>query len=91
MREEELLKFRNVIGLEVEVLEHPDNSLIGLKGRVVMETKNTFVIECTDGKERTVLKLGYLAFELPNGKRVVIRGEEMKGRLDERIKRVKKF
>ena len=88
---EKNLQFHNLIGLKVKVLEHPDNQLIGLSGVVVLETRNTFLIRCIDGKLRRVLKVGYFEFQLPNGKSVVLEGSKLIGRLEERIKRIRKF
>ncbi|ALU11562.1 ribonuclease P [Ignicoccus islandicus DSM 13165] len=90
-KNERNLAYHNVIGLEVEVVEHPDNSLIGLKGIVAMETRNTFLIKSIDGKERRVLKIGYFRFTLPNGRKVLIEGSKIVGRLEERIKRIRKL
>ena len=81
------LPFHNLIGLEVEVLEHPTESLRGVKGRVIFETKNTLLIETPEGKRIKVLKIGYFKFKLPDGREVVVEGWKIKGRPEERLKR----
>ncbi len=82
------LPFHNLVGLDVEILEHPNVKLRGLKGRVVDETKNTLLIDT--GKKRVrVLKDGILLFTLPDGTKVRIYGEKIKGRPWDRLKKFK--
>ncbi len=80
------LPFHELIGLNVEVIEHPTESIKGLKGRVIDETRNTLLIE-SNGKVKRVLKLGYFKFQLPDGNEVVLEGWRIKGRPEERLKR----
>ena len=79
-----------LIGLRVEIKESSDPTIVGLKGRVVDETYNTFKIECEDGKERTVIKKTCVfIFILPTGERVEVDGKLLVARPEDRIK--KKF
>ena len=81
------LPYHNLIGLHVEVIEHPTESLKGVKGKVIFETKNTLIIEKENKKKLTVLKEGYFKFHLPNGETVIVEGWRIKGRPEERLKR----
>ncbi len=79
--------YHNLVGLRVKVLEHPDESLKGLEGLVVNESKNFLWIMDNEGKIRMVEKLGYFEFTLPSGKRVVISGSSVRKRPEERLKK----
>jgi len=43
------------IGLDITIIESKNKSLIGLKGKIIDETKNTFKIKTTNGT-KMVLK-----------------------------------
>ena len=76
------------IGLKVSIADSDNSSIIGLKGIVVNETRNTLVIE-TDKGEKTLLKEQCVfVFELPEGK-VRIDGKLLASRPEDRIR--KKF
>ena len=78
--------YHNLVGLHVRVASHPDEGLEGLSGKIVDETKNFIVVD-TGKKLVSVQKLGYFEFTLPDGKRVLVRGETLKGRPEDRLKR----
>lgn len=81
-----LLK-HELIGLEAEVAESTNKSLIGIKGKVMMETKNTLTI----GTKVVPKKGSGFIFKL-QGKRVKVKGERLIARPEERIrKKVKKW
>ena len=44
-----------LIGLDIEVVKSPNSNLIGIAGRVVNETRNTFTI-FKENKEKTIIK-----------------------------------
>ncbi|AKG39102.1 MAG: ribonuclease P protein component 1 [Infirmifilum sp.] len=76
-----------LIGLQVEVVEASNPSLIGIKGLVLDETKNTLLIGEPGGKKRKVIKhQAYFLFELPDGTRVMVDGRYLVGRPAERLK-----
>ncbi len=82
--------FHALLGLRVCILLHPDPGLVGLCGRVIEETARTLVLELEDGRKvRVVKRGGVFEFEV-GGKRVVVEGELIVGRLDERLKRLEK-
>ncbi|MEK6963447.1 MAG: ribonuclease P protein subunit [Nanoarchaeota archaeon] len=69
------------IGSMLEVVQSPNSSLTGLHGKVINETKYTFVIE-TDKKEKRIMKKGN-TFHI-NGKEV--QGSLITKRPEERLK-----
>jgi len=71
-----------LIGLETEVLECPNRSLVGTKGKVMMETKNTITVGA-----RTMPKKGAVLLFNLNGKNVKVSGDKLAARPEERIKK----
>jgi len=75
-----------LIGLDVEVVGAGNKSLVGIKGTVVDETKNTLIIETAKG-EKIVLK-GNVELKLRiDGEEIIINGENLVGRPEDRIKK----
>ena len=79
---------REFIGLGVEVLDSTCESLIGLKGKVVGETRNTITVE-VGGVEKVVPKdICELLFT--EGSRTHrVSGNEIRFRPEDRIKKVR--
>ena len=74
-----------LIGLEVKVIFSTDPKRIGAKGIVVDETQNTFVV-INNGKEQTLPKKE-CAFEFDlNGEKVIVKGNEILKRSEDRTK-----
>jgi ribonuclease P protein subunit POP4 len=71
-----------LIGLETEVLECPNRGLVGTKGKVMMETKNTITVGA-----RTVPKKGAVLLFNLDGKSVKVSGDKLAARPEERIKK----
>ena len=85
MRKSEIMR-TELIGLDVEVLSAP--CYAGINGKILDETKNTFIIG-TAGTEKMIPKKGN-DFEVTyEGKRFVIRGSEVLHRPEDRIKKVR--
>lgn len=83
------LKRHEFIGLNVRVAEAPNPSLIGIKGTVVDETRNLLIIK-DEKKERKIPKeKTEIEIEVGNEK-IVIKGKEIIGRPEDRIKRTRK-
>jgi ribonuclease P protein subunit POP4 len=82
------LLYSSFIGLEAEIANSSQRSLIGLKGIVVDETKNLIVIE-SGGREIKVPKVSSLfRFTAENGEKVDVEGRKMAFRPHERPKKV---
>ncbi|MFQ5974947.1 MAG: ribonuclease P protein component 1 [Candidatus Hydrothermarchaeales archaeon] len=75
-----------LIGLEIEIAESTNRSLVGLKGTVVDETRNIIVLD--DGnKERKIPKSeAKFLFRLPTAL-VKVQGRLLVGRPEDRIKK----
>ncbi len=83
--------YHELIGLYIRILEHTDPSLVSISGLVVDETLKTLVIETRDGRRKRVLKEnGVYQFRLPSGEKVIIRGSQILGRPEDRLKNMVK-
>ena len=51
MRTKKNILYSTFIGLEIEITNSSQRELVGLKGKVVDETKNLIIVEKSDGKE----------------------------------------
>lgn len=75
------------IGLEVKVVRSSNPAAVGIAGKVVDETRNTFAI-LHDGKRKVVIKdTSVFEFALPDGTVVEIDGKVIVGRPEDRVKR----
>lgn len=76
------------IGLEVEIINSSQRSLIGRKGTIVDETKNLIVIEM-EGKEARIPKASSVfRFTTESGEKVEVDGAKISFRPHERPKKV---
>jgi ribonuclease P protein subunit POP4 len=81
--------YHELIGLNVKILEYPDQSLVGLTGRVIDETLKTLVIETSSGRRVRILKANAIfQFMLPSKEKVIIRGVQILGRPEDRLKNI---
>ena len=71
-----------VIGEDVRVAAARDAVLLGLKGKVVLETMHTITIR-TDANRKVMLPKAGSALQLNDGE--ILLGDELKGRLEDRI------
>ena len=70
-----------LLGEDVRVAAAKDSLMIGVRGKVVIETMHTITV-ATDQRKVTLPKLG-TAFELAGGK--VVLGEDLEGRVEDRL------
>jgi ribonuclease P protein subunit POP4 len=78
---------REFIGLETKVVRSSNPHVVGISGRVVDETRNTFTI-LYNGKRRVVIKdTAVFDFVMPDGTVVEIEGKIIMGRAEDRIKK----
>lgn len=76
-----------LIGLRVSVAKAANPFSKGLSGRVVDETRNTLIIE-SNGRERSLAKDEHaFSFSLPSGEQVLVDGNILVGRPEDRIKK----
>jgi ribonuclease P protein subunit POP4 len=95
------LIFHELIGLEIKVIYSTNPSLIGIRGRVINETKNMFVVENSRSRELKIPKAdSEFIFRIPaelseKGRRsdtfVKIQGNLLLSQPENRIKNIKKL
>lgn len=89
MRTGKNLIFHTFIGLPVEIVQSTSKPLLGIKGKVIDETKNMLVIETLDGTEKQVQKVACMfRFKLDSGESADIEGKKICFRPEERAKKV---
>jgi RNase P/RNase MRP subunit p29 len=71
-----------IVGEEVRVAAARDAVLVGLRGKVVLETMHTLTIK-TDSRRKVVLPKAGSALQLSGGE--ILLGDDLKGRLEDRI------
>ncbi len=74
------------IGLCVEVVDAQNIDLIGIQGEIVDETKNLFVIETNKGEKKILKKGVKFKIEVDNQK-LIIDGDVLVGKSEDRIKK----
>lgn len=79
---------REFIGLDVEILESTCESYLGIKGRVVDESRNTFTIEQEGGSRMVPKDCCRFKFVDDSGAHIVS-GKDIKFRPEDRIKKVR--
>ncbi len=82
------LLFSTFIGLEVEISNSSQRKLVGLRGKVVDETKNLIIMEA-HGREIRVPKVSStFRFTLDDGEKMDVDGAKIAFRPHERAKKV---
>jgi len=79
------------IGLEVEIKKSTCRNLIGKKGRVVNETKNTIEIEGKDETKIIPKRSSTFRFHLPGGESADVEGRLIEYNPEDRPKRLMKY
>ena len=74
------------IGKELEVIEADNPSLVGIKGKVIDETKNMLIIERNNETKKLVKKQVTIKVKIED-KEIIIKGEILQGRPEERLKK----
>lgn len=74
-----------LLGLQAEVIESANKSMVGIRGRVVDETMKMLTIE-SGGRERKIPKdTCILRFSMPDGSKVEVDGKTLVARPEDRI------
>ena len=76
-----------LIGLSVEVVENTNKRNVGIKGKVIDETRNTLTIKTSKGEKKIVKENSKFMFTLPNKKKVIVVGSLIVGKPEIRIKK----
>ena len=75
------------IGLAATVVKHPNLSVLGITGKVVDETRNTFTILQDNSKKVIAKDVSVFDFVLTDGTVVELDGKVMIGRPENRLKK----
>jgi ribonuclease P protein subunit POP4 len=91
MRNAKNLVRHEIIGLNVKIAGSKNPKMLAINGKVIDETRNTFIIEKVDRREAVIAKEDCIfSFHLPEEKHwVMIDGKILIARPEDRIK--KKF
>ena len=76
------------IGVEARVVKSSNPDVVGIMGKVVDETRNTFTILNNDGEKKVIIKdTAIFEFVVSNGTVVEIDGKIIMGRPEDRLKK----
>ena len=75
------------IGLDAEVVRSTHPNYVGVKGKVIDETRNTLVIVYKNGKKIVVKDVAVFQFTMADGTIVEIDGKAILGRPENRVKK----
>lgn len=76
-----------LIGLNARVVKSVHPNYVGIKGRVIDETRNTLVIQYDNERKIVAKNAVILYFTMPDGTVVEIDGKAIVGRPENRIKK----
>lgn len=75
-----------LIGLYAEIITSSNKSLIGIRGKIINESKYTLTIR-TNSKSKKILKNQVKMKIITNKNETVINGSDLIGRVEERLKK----
>ena len=75
------------IGLEAKVVKSLNPDVVGIKGRVVDETRNTFAILHNENRKVVIKDTAVFEFVMPDGTVIEIDGKQVMGRPEDRIRK----
>ncbi len=75
------------IGFAANVVKCSNPTVVGLKGQVIDETRNTFTLSCDSGRKVVIKDTAVFDFTLSDGTVVEIDGKVMMGRPEDRLKK----
>lgn len=76
-----------LIGLTVEIVDSKNKTLIGLKGKVIDERRNIFLIRSKNVEKKVIKDTSTFMFTLPSKKKVKIKGMLLIGAPWDRLKK----
>jgi ribonuclease P protein subunit POP4 len=75
------------VGTEMEVSKSKHSSYVGISGKVIDETRNTFTILHAGKRKRVIKNSAVFHFKFSDGTIVEINGKLLAGRPEDRLKR----
>ena len=88
MRTRKNILYSTFVGLQVEIVNSSQHDLVGLKGKVVDETKNLIIIEKGEKEVKIQKVSSVFRFTLDDGENIDIEGKKIAFRPHERPKKV---
>jgi len=77
-----------LIGLQAMIRLSSNPQLSGISGRIIDESRNTLILETSEGREVTIVKdQCEISFRLPSGESVRVDGRLLVARPEDRIKK----
>lgn len=76
-----------LFGLYVSVEKSTSNSVLGLSGKIIDESRNMLMIETTNGVKKLPKSSSTFKFALPSGENVTVDGRLLVSRPEDRIKK----
>ena len=76
---------KELIGATIEIVESTNTSLIGKKGKIIDETKNTFTIK--DHKTKKILKAQVTLLIKMGNETIKIEGNSLVNKSEDRLKK----
>ncbi|RLE63822.1 MAG: ribonuclease P protein subunit [Thermoprotei archaeon] len=76
-----------LIGLRIEVIESPNSFQKGIRGEIIFETMNTLIVDTPKGRKVIPKKDRVFKIWLPDGIAVLIEGNIILGRPEDRLKK----
>ena len=74
-----------LIGLDVKIIESENSFNKGIKGKIIDETKNMFMIKTKETRKKIIKDQCVFEFDI-KGKKMQINGKSLSTRPEERIK-----
>jgi ribonuclease P protein subunit POP4 len=82
------ITMHELIGLETEITESKNHGMVGIKGIVIDETRETLKLRNEKGEEKVIIKnQSKFKFSLPDKEAVEVDGKLLVGRPESRIKK----
>lgn len=75
-----------LIGLDANVFDSSNKSLVNMKGKVLDETRSVLLFKTNKGMKKVQKKKSVFIFKIPNGQMVKVNGERIAYRPEDRIK-----
>ena len=85
IRPENILR-HELIGLKTIVARSPNALIVGTRGRIVDETRNTVKLSTREGVKMIPKGIAVFRFDLPDGSIVEVEGAKLVGRPENRMK-----
>lgn len=75
-----------LIGLNVEIIESKNKSLVGLKGKIIDETKSLLLIQSDTGVKKVLKDQVTMSIQIKD-KKVQLEGKLLVGKPEDRLKK----